>query len=35
MRLYRAPDVPRGMAWIALTVGPVPDAWTPYLSFAA
>jgi 5-methylcytosine-specific restriction endonuclease McrA len=35
MRLYRAPDVPRGLAWIALTVGPVPDAWTPYLSFAA
>jgi 5-methylcytosine-specific restriction endonuclease McrA len=35
MRLYRAPGVPRGLAWIALTVGPVPDAWTPYLSFAA
>lgn len=35
MRLFRSPDVPRGLAWIALAVGPVPDAWTPYLLPAA
>jgi 5-methylcytosine-specific restriction endonuclease McrA len=35
MRLDRHPVMPRGLAWIALALGPVPDAWTPYLLPAA
>ena len=35
MRLHRPPSVPRGLAWIALAVGPVPESWTPYLLPAA
>jgi len=35
MQLYRPPAVPRGLAWIALAVGPVPESWTPYLLPAA
>ena len=35
MRLYKPPAVPRGLAWIALAVGPVPESWTPYLISAA
>jgi 5-methylcytosine-specific restriction endonuclease McrA len=35
MRLDRRPAMPRGMGWLALALGPVPDAWTPYLLTAA
>jgi 5-methylcytosine-specific restriction endonuclease McrA len=35
MRLHTPPAVPRGLAWIALAVGPVPESWTPYLIPAA
>jgi 5-methylcytosine-specific restriction endonuclease McrA len=35
MQLDRRPAMPRGLAWIALALGPVPDAWTPYLIPAA
>jgi 5-methylcytosine-specific restriction endonuclease McrA len=35
MRLHRRPAMPRGLAWIALSLGPVPDSWTPYLQLAA
>lgn len=35
MRLHRSPAMPRGLAWLALAVGPVPEAWTPYLQPAA
>jgi 5-methylcytosine-specific restriction endonuclease McrA len=34
MRLARSPRAPRDMAWIALTVGRVPEAWKPYLAIA-
>ena len=35
MRLNRRPAMPRGLSWIALSLGPVPDSWTPYLLPAA
>ena len=35
MRLHRHPAMPRGMGWLALALGPVPEAWTPYLLTAA
>jgi len=35
MQLFKAPAVPRGLAWIALAVGPVPESWTQYLTMAA
>jgi 5-methylcytosine-specific restriction endonuclease McrA len=35
MQLFKPPSVPRGLAWIALAVGPVPESWTPYLISAA
>jgi 5-methylcytosine-specific restriction endonuclease McrA len=35
MRLSTHPAMPRGLSWIALSLGPVPDAWAPYLSLAA
>lgn len=35
LRLPRSPAMPRGIAWLALAVGPVPDAWAPYLQPAA
>jgi 5-methylcytosine-specific restriction endonuclease McrA len=35
MQLDRRPAMPRGLAWIALALGPVPEAWTPYLLPAA
>lgn len=35
MRLHRSPAMPRGLAWLALTAGPVPEAWAPYLQLAA
>jgi 5-methylcytosine-specific restriction endonuclease McrA len=34
MRLARQPVRPRELAWIAVAVNRVPDAWMPYLSFA-
>jgi 5-methylcytosine-specific restriction endonuclease McrA len=35
MRLLRVPAMPRGLAWLALAIGPVPDSWAPYLEPAA
>ena len=35
MRLARPPRAPRDMAWIALSVGRVPDEWKPYLAQAS
>jgi 5-methylcytosine-specific restriction endonuclease McrA len=35
MRLARQPLAPRDMAWIALSVARVPDAWLPYLARAS
>jgi 5-methylcytosine-specific restriction endonuclease McrA len=35
MRLHCSPAMPRGLGWLALALGPVPDAWTPYLLTAA
>jgi 5-methylcytosine-specific restriction endonuclease McrA len=35
MRLMRRPAMPRGLSWMALSLGPVPDSWTPYLLPAA
>ena len=35
MQLFKPPAVPRGLAWIALALGPVPESWTPYLMIAA
>lgn len=34
MRLARPPHAPRELAWIAVSVGRVPDAWKPYLNVA-
>lgn len=35
MQLLQPPAMPRGLAWLALSVGPVPESWTPYLQMAA
>jgi 5-methylcytosine-specific restriction endonuclease McrA len=32
MRLAREPRVPREQAWAVVSVGRMPDAWTPYLT---
>lgn len=35
MVLRRAPVAPRGLAWVAIAAGVVPDAWNPYLDDTA
>jgi 5-methylcytosine-specific restriction endonuclease McrA len=35
MQLRQSPAMPPGLNWLALAIGPVPDAWTPYLQPAA
>jgi hypothetical protein len=35
MRLATTPRSPRDLAWIAMSVGRVPEAWKQYLSLAA
>jgi hypothetical protein len=35
MRLATTPRSPRDLAWIAMSVGRVPEAWKRYLSLAA
>jgi len=32
MRLARPPHAPRELAWVAVSVGRVPEAWKPYLN---
>ena len=35
MRLYRRPEAPRHLSWVAISVGAVPVHWEPYLRPAA
>jgi 5-methylcytosine-specific restriction endonuclease McrA len=35
MRLASEPHAPRELAWISVSVGRVPDAWTQYLAHAS
>ena len=35
MRLYRHPTAPRELAWVAMSVARVPEAWKPYLAHAS
>jgi len=34
MKLARPPHAPRELAWVAVSVGRVPEAWKPYLNVA-
>lgn len=35
MRLVRVPRAPREQAWVAVSVGLVPEAWKPYVAHAS
>lgn len=35
MRLAKSPHTPRELAWVAVAVGSVPEAWKPYLARAS